>query len=107
MGHRKRPRWWPSDSRFADFIQLLTRNQGGRYCAYCGRWCDDGELTLDHVVPLADGGPDTLENLVLCCLACNQRKGRLPAGNFAQNYCSPDALIFRRFPRLRRRRLKK
>lgn len=40
-------------------------------CAYCGT---DGELTIDHRVPLSRGGTDAIENLIPACLACNSSK---------------------------------
>jgi 5-methylcytosine-specific restriction endonuclease McrA len=43
-------------------------------CQYCGRRCDPLKLTLDHVVPKAQGGQSVWENLVACCQKCNQRK---------------------------------
>jgi 5-methylcytosine-specific restriction endonuclease McrA len=42
-------------------------------CAYCGAPTDD--LTLDHVMPLAQGGSNTLSNVVPACRACNTDKG--------------------------------
>jgi 5-methylcytosine-specific restriction endonuclease McrA len=43
-------------------------------CQYCG--CQPGteELTIDHVIPRAQGGQTTWENCVLACVACNARK---------------------------------
>ena len=32
------------------------------------------ELTLDHVIPRAQGGESRWENCVLACLTCNKRK---------------------------------
>ena len=40
-------------------------------CAYCGR----AASTIDHVVPRSRGGADSWENLVACCLHCNNAKG--------------------------------
>ena len=40
-------------------------------CAYCGR----AASTIDHVLPRSRGGRDTWENLVACCLRCNNVKG--------------------------------
>ncbi|MFD2756995.1 HNH endonuclease [Gulosibacter faecalis] len=40
-------------------------------CAYCGRFAN----TIDHVQPRSRGGRDTWENLVACCLRCNNVKG--------------------------------
>ena len=33
-------------------------------------------LEVDHIVPEADGGPDTIDNLALLCGDCNVKKGR-------------------------------
>lgn len=41
-------------------------------CAYCGV---DGTLTEDHLVPLARGGSDFIENIVPACRDCNESKG--------------------------------
>ncbi|MFM6980878.1 MAG: HNH endonuclease [Micrococcales bacterium] len=40
-------------------------------CSYCGRSAN----TIDHVQPKSRGGKDTWENLVACCLKCNNTKG--------------------------------
>ncbi|MFG6403553.1 MULTISPECIES: HNH endonuclease [unclassified Microbacterium] len=40
-------------------------------CAYCGK----AASTIDHVQPRSRGGKDTWENLVACCLRCNNVKG--------------------------------
>ena len=43
-----------------------------RWCAYCG----PRATTLDHRIPVADGGPKYDEdNLVPSCQPCNARKG--------------------------------
>lgn len=42
-------------------------------CAYCGKNAN----TIDHVVPKSRGGADSWENLVACCLRCNNLKGDL------------------------------
>ncbi|WP_066040883.1 HNH endonuclease [Herbiconiux solani] len=45
-------------------------------CGYCGA----SATTIDHVHPRSRGGKDTWENLVACCLRCNNVKGdRTPA----------------------------
>lgn len=61
--------------------------QYGNDCYLCGATCvryrykrDAGtrprnELTIDHVVPLAHGGEDTIENMAVACRACNEAKG--------------------------------
>lgn len=43
-------------------------------CQYCG---SKSNLTIDHVFPRHRGGETTWENLVCCCLRCNNKKGPL------------------------------
>jgi len=43
-------------------------------CQYCGARPGSEELTIDHVIPRAQGGLTTWENCVLACVACNARK---------------------------------
>lgn len=53
----------------------VLRRDGNR-CAYC----DAHATTIDHVLPRSRGGADTWENLVACCLKCNNLKSdRTPA----------------------------
>lgn len=59
-------------------------------CRYCSRSAPDVELHVDHVVPVALGGSDDLENLVAACVECNLGKsdktidGCPPAANEAK-----------------------
>jgi 5-methylcytosine-specific restriction endonuclease McrA len=48
---------------------VLRRDQF--HCAYCGK----SATTIDHVLPRSRGGADSWENLVACCLSCNNTKG--------------------------------
>jgi 5-methylcytosine-specific restriction endonuclease McrA len=48
---------------------ILRRDQNR--CAYCAKPAN----TIDHVQPKSRGGKDTWENLVACCLRCNNKKG--------------------------------
>jgi hypothetical protein len=49
----------------------------GFTCRYCGRQAgEDGvELAVDHVVSVADGGTNAVDNLVTACRKCNGGKG--------------------------------
>jgi 5-methylcytosine-specific restriction endonuclease McrA len=75
---------YPSIIRLRCYIQLpyqkisLTRQnlfrRDGFSCVYCG----SGErLTMDHVIPRAQGGRTTWKNLVTACYRCNAKKGDL------------------------------
>ena len=43
-------------------------------CQYCGVQPGSEELTLDHVIPRAQGGESRWSNCVLACMECNKRK---------------------------------
>jgi 5-methylcytosine-specific restriction endonuclease McrA len=44
-------------------------------CQYCGEHKSASTLTLDHILPRAQGGNSAPENLVTACEKCNGRKG--------------------------------
>jgi len=44
-------------------------------CQYCGDHRHAKDLTLDHILPKAQGGSTTPQNLATACVRCNQRKG--------------------------------
>lgn len=49
-------------------------------CQYCGKKFPAGELTKDHVIPRAQGGKTDWDNIVSCCIQCNDKKrNRTPA----------------------------
>jgi 5-methylcytosine-specific restriction endonuclease McrA len=47
----------------------VLRRDGYR-CGYCSKSAN----TIDHILPKSRGGKDTWENLVACCLRCNNAK---------------------------------
>jgi 5-methylcytosine-specific restriction endonuclease McrA len=49
-------------ARFAEF---------GHRCAYCGA---DGDLHIEHVVPISKGGPHSIGNIIPACESCNYSK---------------------------------
>lgn len=62
----------------AQGVKLNRRNLFARdrnRCQYCGDLFPTSELSIDHVQPRTQGGPDTWENLVCACVKCNSRKG--------------------------------
>lgn len=44
-------------------------------CQYCGNNVPRDAFTYDHVVPRVQGGHTRWENVVICCVPCNQKKG--------------------------------
>ena len=73
----------PSVIRLAEFVKrplpqlklsrrsILARDDYA--CQYCGE--TRRMLTVDHVIPRHRDGQHTWENLVCCCMACNNKKG--------------------------------
>jgi 5-methylcytosine-specific restriction endonuclease McrA len=57
----KKSNWWR---------QILAKG----LCHYCGQKFAAGDLTMDHVVPIARGGTSTAGNVVPSCRPCNQGK---------------------------------
>ena len=47
-------------------------------CQYCGAQPPDVLLVIDHIEPVAAGGPETIDNLITACEACNQGKAAKP-----------------------------
>jgi hypothetical protein len=80
-------------------IERRVMKRDHHTCQYEG--CHNRATTVDHVVPLCQGGRTTWQNLVAACLPCNQLKGgrtpdqagmrlkRIPRG--------PRAHLFERF----------
>lgn len=50
---------------------IMARDQ--HTCQYCGS--STRELTIDHIIPREKGGPTSWDNLVACCVRCNNKKG--------------------------------
>ena len=60
--------------RSKNIRETLHGKQAGD-CNLCGIHFEARNLTLDHIIPQAHGGPDDDENLQLLCGACNSLKG--------------------------------
>jgi 5-methylcytosine-specific restriction endonuclease McrA len=92
--HNKKPRTSNSDpSRDKRLVALVARQKG--LCFYCGKMCNlydehrfehNYAATLDHVVPVKDGGETNYLNLVMCCNYCNGLKGGHKLLYFQQKY---------------------
>jgi 5-methylcytosine-specific restriction endonuclease McrA len=78
-------------------VPLTRQNifkRDGFQCQYCER---QEQLTLDHLIPKAEGGSTTWDNLITACSRCNAQKGhqtpkeagmKLMSKPFRPNYTS-------------------
>ncbi|HEX8068992.1 MAG TPA: HNH endonuclease signature motif containing protein [Pyrinomonadaceae bacterium] len=64
------PRKIPAD------LRARVRQRAADLCEYChtSELWQYVRFTVDHVLPLAEGGADTFENPALACFHCNRRK---------------------------------
>jgi 5-methylcytosine-specific restriction endonuclease McrA len=58
-----------------DEWQALKTVYGFR-CLCCGKREPEIQLTRDHIVPLAQGGDDTIHNIQPLCARCNSKKNK-------------------------------
>ena len=56
-------------------VRLLILERDEFACVYCAATEDDERLGIDHVIPVSQGGDNSLNNLVACCRGCNSAKG--------------------------------
>lgn len=59
-------------------ISLKTRykilRRDGNKCVKCGATADHAELEVDHIIPVAQGGDNSFNNLQTLCWECNRGK---------------------------------
>ena len=49
-------------------------NRDGYKCQYCGQTSDNTVLEIDHIIPRAEGGTNSIDNLITSCRICNLGK---------------------------------
>ncbi len=77
--HRRRARLAQVRNDFTDDDWLAILAEFDSRCAYCGT---GGEMCQEHVVAIANGGPNTASNVVPACRSCNSRKFRTDMGTW-------------------------
>lgn len=63
-----------SRRKSVQFSRFNIFNRDNWTCQYCGKKKRSEDLNLDHVVPIAQGGIKSWENIVTACIPCNSRK---------------------------------
>lgn len=68
--------------RISQGVQNAVRERAAGYCEYCHtaeKW-QYVRFTIDHIVSVAQGGADNIDNLALACFHCNRRKSDYTTG---------------------------
>jgi len=68
--------------------RALVEVWGGR-CAYCG---ERAPLEVDHRVPLARGGNNSIDNILPACGRCNRRKHAMSEREFRARLAAEKAM---------------
>jgi len=72
----------------AQVIKVLDMHKPGRK-HWDAHWeaepLKSNGATVDHIIPEDEGGYDTLDNLVACCVICNSSKGKGPRNLIQQS----------------------
>jgi|SRR3954470_4396938 len=50
---------------------------------------EDNSFSIDHIIPLNDGGPNVFENMQPTHIACNERKGSANGGGHVRSNRKP------------------
>lgn len=67
----RKSRWWQN---------ILS---AGTKCYYCEKSIKKAEITMDHIVPVSQGGFSTKGNVVASCKQCNTLKRDMTAVEWA------------------------
>ena len=72
-----------------DYMRIKKRDTA---CVYCGF---DGELEIEHIVPISRGGSHECSNIVLACRKCNASKHNYDVFTWCaeKGYKVPDIVI--------------
>jgi len=73
----------------------------GFACQYCGAHPPQVILEVDHIIPVAEGGDNDMDNLVAACFTCNRGKGAVSLDVSPQSLADKASEIAEREDQLR------
>jgi hypothetical protein len=71
-------------------VQVLARDN--YRCKMCGCTKDEVQLEVDHIIPVADGGTDELDNLATLCRDCNRGKAAYCFSDYTSMDVVPEGI---------------
>lgn len=63
--------------KFSDYEKKTIYAKSNGKCVLCGKSVKFKKMTVDHKIPLSQGGTNAMENLQLSCHTCNLMKSGL------------------------------
>ena len=83
-------------------VRFDVFKRDGFKCCYCGaNPSDTVVLEVDHVVPVAEGGQNDIDNLVTSCQPCNRGKGAIPLDVIPQTLEEKASIVAEREAQIR------
>ncbi len=82
-------------------VRFEVFKRDGFACQYCGAHPPAVVLEVDHILAVASGGGDDMDNLVTACLPCNRGKSANPLMVAPQSLADKAAEIAEREEQLR------
>lgn len=72
----EKPKQKPKRKALSRKLRFEVFKRDSFTCQYCGRRATEVVLEVDHIKPVAEGGKNTLVNLITSCRDCNRGKGK-------------------------------
>lgn len=69
-----KPKKKQTRKKYSTEVRRMIYNKADGRCQLCGRKIMFSDASLDHIIPLALGGEDSVSNLQLACKVCNGAK---------------------------------
>lgn len=81
----------PKFTRILPFTRMNVYIRDHGRCMYCNKKVGLNNFSFDHYIPKCRGGKTIWENILICCLRCNSKKGDRPAYKFREPIRMPYA----------------
>lgn len=72
----------PQRRQFTDYEKKTIYAKSNGKCAICGKPVMYKKMTIDHIVPISQGGTNDFSNLQLACHSCNRLKNNFMEEDF-------------------------
>ena len=72
----------PQRRQFTDYEKKTVYAKNNGKCAICGKPVMYKKMTIDHIVPISQGGTNEFSNLQLACHSCNRLKNNFTEEDF-------------------------